>query len=166
MNNFCLFEQKIIQERSAIALLDMETLRNIRPDETIYMYTKRVEDKKHDIVDILKTRIIEKVNIMIITNHSPEIVDIVLKSILPHESGFFFMQSEIDIDPINNPMVPLHRLATSEELMWLKEKKIPNKCLPVLLMRDPIRRWHNFPLNTIVTIERPGSRPYFRRVIT
>ena len=143
----------------------METLRKLRPDENIYEYCEKVEDKKRDIANMIQAKLKNKVDIMIIKNHSKEIVDIILDSISTEESGYIFMQSEIDIDPINNPMVPLHRLAEREELMWLEEKQIPYKCLPVLRMKDPIRRWHNFSLNEIVAIERPGNRPYFRKVV-
>ena len=142
----------------------MDTLRMLRPGETIYEYHDRVEDKKHDIVPLMQTKLRNKTDIMIVKNHSSNIVDIVLNSVNAKESGYIFMRSEIDTDPINSPMVPLHRLAEPNDLNWLDERGISYDCLPVLRMTDPIRRWHNFPLDYVVVIERPGNMPYFRRV--
>ena len=144
----------------------METLKQLRPYEyeNIYKYTDRVEDKKRDITKIIQNKIQNEANIMIVTNHTIEMVDVILESFSTEEIAYIFMQSEIDTDPIKNPMVPLHRLARPEELKWLDEKNIPYECLPVLRMTDPIRRWHNFNLKSIIAIDRPGNRPYFRRV--
>ena len=101
----------------------MDTLKKLRPKEKIYEYNNRVEDKKRDIAHIIQTKVKNKADIMIVKNHSKEIVDVILDSFSTEESGYIFMQSEIDTDPINNHMVPLHRLAEPDELKWLNEKR-------------------------------------------
>ena len=142
----------------------MDTLRQLRPNENIYEYENIVEDKKRDIAGIITAKVQNEDYIIIVKNHTKEMTDVILDSFSTEEIAYIFTQSEIDIDPIKNPMVPLHRLAKPEELKWLDEKNIPYECLPVLRMRDPIRRWHNFNLKSIIAIDRPGNQPYFRRV--
>ena len=107
-------------------------------------------------------------NILIVVNHSDEIVKTVLNEINPEDSGYIFFASELLLDPLNNCMVPKHRTATSEEIDKLLHNKIPLEKLPIIRMIDPIRRWHNFPRGSIVAIERTDrSRTdlYFRKVV-
>lgn len=107
----------------------MDTLKQLRPEENIYKYTCRVEDKKRDIANIIRNKLKNVADIMIVTDHTKEIVDVILDSISTEQIAYIFMQSEIDTDPIKNPMVPLHRLAKPEELKWLDEKKyLMNVC--------------------------------------
>ena len=107
-------------------------------------------------------------NILIVMNHSDEIVKTVLNEINPEDSGYIFFASELLLDPLNNYMVPKHRIATNEEIDKLLHNKIPLEKLPIIRMVDPIRRWHNFPRGSIVAIERTDqSRTdlYFRKVV-
>jgi DNA-directed RNA polymerase subunit H (RpoH/RPB5) len=102
--------------------------------------------------------------VLVFANHSDDIVDVVLKEINPKDSGYVFFASELEVDPVNNIMVPTHRIATSSEIRNLKDRRIPIGKLPVLQMLDPIRRWHNFPNGCIVAIERNNREVYFRIV--
>eukprot|EP00850_Spirogloea_muscicola_P015068 SM000112S24010 [mRNA] locus=s112:451574:454129:- [translate_table: standard] len=91
-------------------------------------------------------------NIIIIRSHSDDIIGKIIDEIEPEDSANVFLQSELDVDPVNNSMIG-----------WLIGKEIPWHKLPVIKMKDPIRRWHNFPHNSVVAIERDDGT-YFRRV--
>jgi len=142
----------------------MDTLKSLRKDENILEISGVVNDKSKAAYVTVELERRKKNTILIFTRHSEDIVDIVLKEIDVEDSGYIFFASELTIDPINNLMVPKHRLATHEELKNLEMRKIPLNKLPVLKMLDPIRRWHNFPKNSVVAIERESNDIYFRRV--
>lgn len=139
----------------------MNTLIKIRPNETIVTYEDPVTNKNcfPTLFYFMKNN---KGSIVIIKNHN-DIAKMLLTEIDKHDSAFVFFQSELDIDPISNNMVPLHRLASEDEKSWLVENNIPFDMLPILLMKDPIRRWYNFPYKSVIYIERK-NKPYFRIV--
>ena len=143
----------------------METLRRLRPAERIEDYTNHVCDKQ-SVASLLDALIPVRRDgaIMVVKHHSDALIDTVLREILPEDSAFVFLQSELDVDPINSPMVPPHRLATDDELKYLEDIGIPVKMLPVIRMKDPVRRWHNLPVDSVVAIDRPATNTYFRRV--
>lgn len=140
----------------------LETLMNLRNTEPFLELDAVIDDKSKT------TYVIEKLlnrgpNILVFQNHSAEVVDIVLGEIDPSDSGYVFFALELELDPVNNCMVPTHRQATQRELSDLQKRGIPLRTFPVLRMLDPIRRWHNFSANTVVAIDRPDGT-YFRRV--
>ena len=139
----------------------MNTLRRIRPKEKIIEYTDRRIADKNDIPYLLIAIKGRNGNILIVKNHSEEIMAAALKEIDDKDTGYVFFASELSIDPLSNVMVPSHRPATPEELDYLREL---NKPLPVLLITDPIRRWYNFPKNLVVAIDRKNGNTYFRVV--
>ena len=141
----------------------MDTLKKLRPRETIEMYDEPVNDKTEIPYLIIALKEKQTRSIIVVTNHSDEMIDVVLDEIDPVESGHLFFESELEADPVNNCMVPNHRLATAEELDNLKFRGIRKASLPVIKMTDPIRRWHNFPAGSIVAVEREEG-PYYRRV--
>jgi DNA-directed RNA polymerase subunit H (RpoH/RPB5) len=143
----------------------MDTLKTVRQGEEITEYDVPITDKAHIPYLIIAVKERKDNCIIIVTNHSDEIIDIVLNEIDPAESGYLFFQSELDVDPLNNHMVPKHRLATVDELECLKFKHIKSESLPVIKMLDPIRRWLNFARGDVIAIERSDKTdPYFRRV--
>lgn len=140
----------------------MDTLINLRCNERVVEHEGLIDDKSkiaYVTVELQK----RDGAILVFRNHSDDIVDIVLGGVDPKDSGYLFFASELQIDPVNSCMVHKHRLATAGEINELKDKHIPLDKLPVLVMLDPIRRWHNFSVGSIVAIERPGGL-YFRRV--
>lgn len=101
--------------------------------------------------------------ILVIEDHSDDVIEDILSEINDKNCAYVFLKSELDVDPINSPMVPTHRLATDDEIRFIIDKCIPLNKLPVLRMKDPIRRWHNFPISSIVAIDRRRGT-YFRKV--
>ena len=140
----------------------METLRTVRPDERFVLYHRRVCDKR-SVAELLTDIMKYHGKILVITDHSDDVIEDILSEMDDHNCAYVFLQSELDVDPINSPMVPPHRLATADEIRRLSEQCIPSNMLPVLRMKDPIRRWYNFPITSIVAIDRPRGT-YFRRV--
>lgn len=141
----------------------METLVNLRSKERVLQLEGLVDDKSKTAY--VTERVMSRDGaILVFLNHSDDVVDIVLNEIDPHDSGYIFFASELQLDPINNRMVPTHRPATPDEIKQLKDRRIPWKKLPVLRMLDPVRRWHNFPARSVVAIDRPDGT-YFRRVV-
>ena len=132
----------------------MDTLRSLRSQERIIKLNDVLYEKSKTAYVTVELERHEKDCILVFTQHSEDIVDVVLNEIDPEDSGRVFFASELIIDPINNKMVPKHRLATQEELDNLAKRKIPLNKLPILRMLDPIRRWYNFPKNSVVAIER------------
>jgi DNA-directed RNA polymerase subunit H (RpoH/RPB5) len=141
----------------------METLRSLRHNERVVILDGSVDDKSKIAYVTVELQNRDGA-IIVFANHSDDVVELVLKEIDPHDSGYIFFASELQIDPVKNHMVPTHRLATGEELRYLKDKRVPISKLPVLRMLDPIRRWHNFQQGTIVAIERSNG-VYFRIVM-
>ena len=145
----------------------MDTLIKVRGKERITELTREVvsnADTAYLTVELQKRRR----SILVIKNHSDEIIKTVLSEIDPEDSGYIFFASELLLDPLNNCMVPKHRIATSEEIDKLLHNKIPLEKLPIIRMIDPIRRWHNFPRGSIVAIERTyksRTDSYFRKVV-
>ena len=144
----------------------MDTLRSLRSQERIVeldipLYKKPDFDAFSYVRSAL-TRY-EHDCILVFTRHTEDMMDIILSEIDPEKSGRVFFASELIIDPVNNKMVPKHRLATQEELDNLAKRKIPLSKLPILRMLDPIRRWYNFPKNSVVAIERAPDNIYFRK---
>ena len=147
----------------------METLTEVRKGERITELIREIVSSP-DIAYLTVELKERKGNILVVTNHSDEIVKTVLNEINPEDSGYIFFASEILLDPLNNCMVPKHRIATSEEIDKLLCNKIPLDKLPIIRMRDPIRRWHNFPRGSVIAIERThesrtDTNLYFRRVV-
>lgn len=159
----------------------METLKKLRREPVIELHDV-IDDKSKTAfvtVELSKIKGTEPTTptaILVFTRHSEDIVTTALNEMDPDDTGYVFFASELEIDPINNCMVPLHRLATKDELRTLKNRNIPKDKLPMLCMLDPIRRWHNFKKGSVVTIERKtladGARArctagdkYFRRVV-
>ena len=142
----------------------MKNLVNLRCNEKIIVLDGRVDDKsKIAYVTVeLQNR---NGAILVFANHSDDIVDVVLKEINPKDSGYIFFASELEIDPVNNTMVPTHRLATISEVKSLEDRRIHMNKLPILRMLDPIRRWHNFHEKSIVAVERNKGGVYFRIVL-
>ncbi len=171
-----------------MACLGSQTLKTLRPNSIIYMYNKPLytKDEIPDLTEVMyqfeenteidaliKDKIVDvyykpekefNEKILIVKNHSDDIIEKVLNEIDVTLSANIFFFSELNIDPVNNCMVPKHRLATKEELENLKLKKILFSSLPVLKVKDPIRRWHNFSDKSIVAIERNENDVYFRRI--
>ena len=144
----------------------METLIGVRKRERITELTREIVSSP-DITYLTVELKERRGNILIVMNHSDEIVKTVLNEINPEDSGYIFFASELLLDPLNNCMVPKHRIATNEEIDKLLHNKIPLEKMPIIRMIDPIRRWHNFPRGSIVAIERtngPRADLYFRRV--
>lgn len=140
----------------------METLVNLRNLESIAELDVLIDDKSKT------TYVIENVlnrnnKILVFNNHSEDVVSIVLSEIDSRDSGYVFFASELNLDPLNNCMVPTHRLATPHEMSDLQKKRISKNKLPILRMLDPIRRWHNFPAESVIAIDRPDGT-YFRLV--
>lgn len=147
----------------------METLTEVRKGERITELIREIVSSP-DIAYLTVELKERKGNILVVTNHSDEIVKTVLNEINPEDSGYIFFASEILLDPLNNCMVPKHRIATSKEIDKLLCNKIPLDKLPIIRMRDPIRRWHNFPRGSVIAIERihesrTDTNLYFRRVV-
>lgn len=138
----------------------METLRLLR-NEKIIIFSEEISNKKH-IAYIHATLIENNNSIIVVDNCTDEMMEKALEEIDPDKSGYIFFQSEINIDPINNNMTPLHRYATNSEKQMLIDKRIVSTSLPVLKMKDPIRRWYNFKIGSIVAIERHDKSLYFR----
>lgn len=143
----------------------MDTLKSIRCEEMVTELTKQVLSNADTVYLFVELERRDPHEILVVMNHYDEIVDRVLSQINPDESGYVFFASELEIDPINNCMVPKHRMATSEEIDGLIYRKVPLDKLPMLCMLDPIRRWHNFPRGSIVAIDRGVDNVYFRRVV-
>lgn len=142
----------------------MDTLRRIRRGERITELTEDVSSRQ-DLAYITVELQKRDKHILIVKSHSRDIVRPVLKQIDPDDSGYIFFASELMLDPLNNCMVPEHRIATKCEIDGLLSRKIPLDRLPVLRMVDPIRRWHNFPRGSIIAIERADDSLFFRRVV-
>ena len=138
----------------------METLKMIRPKDKIMPFTTPIMEK--DDMALLHSALIQNENtIIIVTQYADNIVNRFLEEVDVMSSGYVFFQLELDIDPINNFMVPKHRYATQDEKDDLTKRHIPFTKLPVLLMKDPIRRWYNFAPESIIAIERK-DKLYFR----
>lgn len=114
----------------------METLRLLR-NEKIIIFSEEISNKKH-IAYIHATLIENNNSIIVVDNCTDEMMEKALEEIDPDKSGYIFFQSEINIDPINNNMTPLHRYATNSEKQMLIDKRIVSTFLPVLKMKDPI----------------------------
>jgi DNA-directed RNA polymerase subunit H (RpoH/RPB5) len=139
----------------------MDTLKSIR-SESIKILPGLVDDKSK--IAYLSVEMQSRNGaIIVIEKHSDDIVKQVLNDIDPKDSGYLFFASELRLDPLNNTSVPVHRLATRDEVKELIDKHVPVSKLPILRMLDPVRRWHNFDEGSVVAIERP-SGTYFRRV--
>lgn len=141
----------------------METLKRIRPNEDVVEYEKIVNDKNSVAYLLDEVKDISNF-ILIVKHHSDEVVDVALDQIDPEKSGNIFFYSEVELDPVNNCMVPKHRLATKSEIDFMQSRNIDIKTIPVISMMDPIRRWYNFRKRSIVAIERGTDNVYFRRV--
>ena len=142
----------------------MDTLKSIRSREEVFELKTRIEgaaDLEYITFELQKT----DGGILVIVNHPDDAVNAVLNAMDPDDTGRMFFASELEMDPINNCMVPRHRMVTEGEIDALLERRIPLDKLPILRMLDPIRRWHNFPKGSIVAIERQGGDVYFRRVL-
>lgn len=142
----------------------METLIKVRKGERITELTREIVSSP-DITYLTVELKERRGNILIVVNHSDEIVKTVLNEINPEDSGYIFFASELLLDPLNNCMVPKHRTATSKEIDRLLHNKIPLEKLPIIRMIDPVRRWHNFPRGSTIAIERADNELYFRRVV-
>lgn len=140
----------------------MDTLVNLRCNERIVLVKGMVDDKsKIAYVTVeLQNR---NGAVLVFANHSDDMVDAVLSEIDPSDSGYVFFASELEVDPVNNAMVPPHRYPTQDEVEELARRRIQANKMPVLRMLDPVRRWHNFQLGSVVAIDRPDGT-YFRVV--
>lgn len=143
----------------------MNTLRSLRSQERIVELDHPLYQKPNDAFSYVRSALTryDPDCILVFTRHTEDMMDYILSEIDPVKSGRVFFASELIIDPVNNKMVPKHRLATQEELDNLAKRKIPLSKLPILRMLDPIRRWHNFPKNSVVAIERSHEDIYFRK---
>jgi DNA-directed RNA polymerase subunit H (RpoH/RPB5) len=139
----------------------METLQRIRPNENILLFPEPISEKSH-LADLHAALIKHEKSIIIVNECDNSLVDKFMEEVDAATSGYVFFRFELDIDPVNNSLVPLHRYATKEEIDKLHERKIQDSKIPVLQMKDPIRRWYNFPRDTIVTIERENKSVYYR----
>lgn len=81
----------------------------------------------------------------------------------------YFLAKELMCNITTHRLVPPHRALSSNEVAPTLERyaALPHQ-LPILLMTDPIRRYYNFPLGSIVEIQRRGlgqeASLYYRRV--
>lgn len=138
----------------------MDTLSKLRPHDQIKDYTKPINEKND--MAYLHTALIENPGtIFVVKDYVVDIMDKFLEEVDGNHSGYIFFQIELDLDPVNNHMVARHRYATADEIAQLEATKIPMSKLPVLCMKDPIRRWHNFTVNSVIAIER-RDKLYFR----
>lgn len=144
----------------------MNTLKSIRPHDKIELYNILIKDK--DDIAALSVDFLQRDDdtIFIVQNHSKDIIGkVLLEEIKAEDSGYIFFQSELFVDPINNPMVPKHRIATEKEIkQYIHDNHIKLSSLPILKMTDPIRRWYNFKKGSVILIERKDEI-YFRIVI-
>lgn len=148
----------------------METLKNVRRGERVKELTREVisiQDAAYLTVE-LQSR---DRSILVVMNHSDKIVNQILSEMDPDDSGYVFFASELEVDPLNNCIVPKHRIATRDEIDGLRRRSVPLDKLPILRMLDPIRRWYNFPKGSTIAIERKykcgkveKEHTYFRRV--
>lgn len=143
--------------------IGLEKLVNLRDKERVELLHGTVDDKSK--TGFVTEQLLGRRNgaVLVFVNHSDDVVDAVLSEVDPRDSGYLFFASELRLNPVDNCMVPPHRVATPEEVQVLNERRIPLGKLPVLRMLDPIRRWHNFPPESVVAIERPDGT-YFRKV--
>lgn len=138
----------------------METLIKLRPSDKIVIHSLPVMEKT-DMANLHTYLIENPKSILVVTKYDVGLMNTFLEEVDAINSGYIFFQIELDIDPINNNLVPIHRQATIKEIECLKKKKIPLDKLPVLKMKDPIRRWYNFSVESIIAIERNDGM-YFR----
>lgn len=143
----------------------MDTLKRVRKGDRIKVLDREVLSNQDAAYVTVELNSRDERTILVVTRHSDEIVDKVLKGVDQDDSGYIFFASELDIDPLNNCMVPKHRIARDDEIDNLRNRGIPLDKLPILRMLDPVRRWHNFPKGSIVAIERTDQSLHFRRVV-
>lgn len=141
----------------------LEKLVNLRNKERVKLLHGLVDDKSKTgyVTEQLLNR--REGAVLVFVNHSEDVVDAVMSEIDPRDSGYLFFASELRLNPVDNCMVPPHRVAAPEEIKTLNDRRIPPGKLPVLRMLDPIRRWHGFQEGSIVAIDRPDGT-YFRMV--
>jgi DNA-directed RNA polymerase subunit H (RpoH/RPB5) len=149
----------------------MNILREIRNNPQLKgIYTEEVQDKKE--LSIVVTMVQTYFNqdggnnyIIIINGNSSNLLKDLL-DLLPTEfySKVFFAD-ELKICPMDNILVPTHRLATEEEIRNLHKRHILLNTLPIILISDKVARWYGWKVKTIIAIERPDGI-YFRRVVS
>ena len=143
----------------------LSRLINLRNNERVELLHGLVDDKSKTAYVTEQLLMKRDGAVLVFVNHSDDVVDTVMSEIEPRDSGYLFFASELRLNPVDNCMVPPHRVATPEEIKRLNDRRIPLGKLPVLRMLDPVRRWHNFPAGSVVAIDRRGSETYFRRVV-
>lgn len=85
-------------------------------------------------------------------------LDIFPKIPAKYHSSIFF-RYEILFNPTKHILVPRHRLATEDEIQSIRS----DLNLPKIYSADIICRWNNFPLGSIIAIERKNT-VYFRKL--
>jgi DNA-directed RNA polymerase subunit H (RpoH/RPB5) len=141
----------------------LEKLVNLRNRERVELMHGLVDDKSKTGYVTEQLLLRRDGAVLVLVNHSDDVVDAVMSEIDPRDSGYLFFASELRLNPLDNCMVPPHRTATAEEVQTLNDRRIPPGKLPVIRMLDPVRRWHGFPEGSIVAIDRPDGT-YFRVV--
>jgi len=79
-----------------------------------------------------------------------------------------FIYKHLTLNITKHCLVPNHKLMTKEEeLNLLKTFKIEKNSLPIMKKTDPVAKFYNFPVNSVVRIQRNLNgiqSDYYRRV--
>lgn len=91
------------------------------------------------------------------------------KDLSENRSISFYQMQRLVTNVTHHSLVPSHRLIDEEEEVALfKKYSLLRSQLPILLLEDPVCRYYDFPLNSIVEIRRNGigheTSLYYRRV--
>jgi len=91
------------------------------------------------------------------------------KDVAENKRISFFQMQRLVTNVTHHRLVPSHRMIDEEEEeALLKKYSLLRSQLPVLLLEDPVCRYYDFPLNSIVEIRRAGmgyeTSLYYRRV--
>lgn len=132
-------------------------LQKVRPNELIVEYTEPIysKDELGNFVSFFELSRTEN-KIVVVTNYSDKMMDTILK-LIKKDSAYLFFKDELNINPVENCMVPKHESVTDDIPYDINR-------LPILKILDPIRRWQNFKPGSIVKITRSPTNIYYRKV--
>ncbi len=75
-----------------------------------------------------------------------------------------FSKDELQINKTKHTLVPKHELATPKEIRELL-KTAPRNKLPVIFKNDPMCKFYNFPVDSILRITRKNGFIAYRMVV-